>query len=143
MKVVLDSGILVSAFLTPKGISADILHIARKELFQIYLCNEILEEVQRVLLKYQHIRDRYSYSNRQAIMFCQGLKNAVNLVTKLPSIKAVANDPNDDMIVACGVKARANFIVSRDEDLLVINKYKGIKIVSPEEFMEILRKESF
>lgn len=143
MKVVLDSGILVSAFLTKKGISAELLRLARHELFQISLCEEIFEEIQRVLLTYPHIRGQYYYSNRQVAMFCQGLREATNLVTKLPSIKAVANDPNDDMIVACAVKARANFIVSRDEDLLAINKYKGIKIVSPEEFMEILRKESF
>lgn len=142
MKAVLDSGILISAFLTPKGISADILRIARKELFQIYLCNEILVEVQRVLLKYPHIRDRYSYSNRQATIFCEGLKDAVNIVTKIPTIKAVVNDPNDDMVVACAVKARAHFIVSRDEDLLGLKKYKGIMIIAPEEFMEILRKEN-
>lgn len=142
MKAVLDSGILVSAFLTPKGISADILRLARKELFQVYLCNEILEEIKRVLLKYPHIRDRYSYSNRQVSMFYQGLKDAVNLVAKIPTIKVVANDPNDDMVVACAVKARAHFIVSRDEDLLGLKKYKGIMIIAPEEFMEILRKES-
>ena len=113
MKVVLDSGILVSAFLTPKGISSELLRLAHKEIFQVYLCDEILKEVRMVLLKYPHIRDKYAYSNRQVAMFCQGLKNAVNIVSKIPTIKAVANDPNDDMIVACAAKARVNFIVSR------------------------------
>ena len=141
MKVVLDSGILVSAFLSPKGISADILRLAYQELFQLYLCEEIFQEVQRVLLKYPHIRDRYSFSNRQVAIFCQGLKDVVDIVTKLPSMKVVVNDPNDDMVVACAVKARANFIVSRDEDLLGLKKYKGIKIVLPEEFIEVIRKE--
>ncbi len=142
MKAVFDSGILISAFLTKKGISAELLRLARQELFQIYLCEEIFEEIQRVLLTYLHVREQYSYSNRQVAMFCQGLKGATNLVAKLPSIKAVLNDPNDDMIVACAIKARVDFIVSRDEDLLGLKKYKGIKIVSPEEFMETLRKES-
>ena len=84
---------------------------------------------------------RYSFSNRQVAIFCQGLKDVVDIVTKLPSMKVVVNDPNDDMVVACAVKARANFIVSRDEDLLGLKKYKGIKIVLPEEFIEVIRKE--
>ena len=141
-KAVFDSGVLVSAFLSKKGVSAELLHLAHQEFFQIFLCEEIFEEIRRVLLTYPHIRDRYFYSNRQVAMFCQGLRDATDLVNRLPTIKAVINDLNDDMIVACAVKARADFIVSRDEDLLELKKYKGIKVVSPEEFMEILRKEN-
>lgn len=142
-KAVLDSGVLVSAFLSKKGVSAELLHLAHQELFQIFLCEEIFEETRRVLLlTYPHIRDRYSYSNRQVAMFCQGLRDAADLVNRLPTIKAVINDLNDDMIVACAIKARADFIVSRDEDLLELKKYKGVRVVPPEEFMEILRKEN-
>jgi len=141
-KAVLDSGVLVSAFLTPKGVSAELLYLAYQEVFQIYLCDEIFKEIKRVLLEYPHIRKYYSYSNRQVTMFCEGLRAAVNLVTKLPSIKTIINDPNDDMVVACAVKAKANYIVTRDDDMLILKKYKWIKIVPPEEFIEILRKET-
>ena len=142
IKAVLDSGVLVSAFVTPKGISAELLHLARQDFFQIYLCEEIFEEIKRVLLTYPHIRKQYSYSNRQVAMFCQGLRGATNLVAKIPVIKVVANDPNDNMVVACAIKAKAQYIVTRDDDILVIGKYKGIKIVTPEEFMYFLRGKS-
>src|SRR3990172_9693358 len=142
IKAVLDSGVLVSAFLTPKGISSELLHLARQDFFHIYLCEEIFEEIKRVLLTYQHIRKQYSYSNRQVAMFCQGLRDATNLVTKIPVIKVVANDPNDDMVVACGIKTKAQYIVTRDDDILVIGKYKGLKIMRPEYFMEVLRVKS-
>ncbi len=143
IKAVLDSGVLVSAFVTPKGISAELLHSARQDLFKIYLCEQIFEEIKRVLLTYPHIREQYFYSNRQVAMFCQGLRDATNLVAKIPVIKVVANDPNDDMVVACAIKAKAQYIVTRDDDMLVIEKYKGIKIVTPEEFMEVLRGNIF
>ena len=143
IKAVLDSGVLVSAFVTPKGISAELLHSARQDLFKIYLCEQIFEEIKRVLLTYPHIREQYFYSNRQVAMFCQGLRDATNLVAKIPVIKVVANDPNDDMVVACAIKAKAQYIVTRDDDMLVIGKYKGIKIVTPEEFMEVLRGNIF
>jgi len=143
IKAVLDSGVLVSAFVTPKGISAELLHSARQDLFKIYLCEQIFEEIKRVLLTYPHIREQYFYSNRQVAMFCQGLRDATNLVAKIPVIKVVANDPNDDMVVACAIKAKAQYIVTRDDDMLVIGKYKGIKIVTPEDFMEVLRGNIF
>ena len=143
IKAVLDSGVLVSAFVTPKGISAELLHSARQDLFKIYLCEQIFEEIKRVLLTYPHIREQYFYSNRQVAMFCQGLRDATNLVAKIPVIKVVTNDPNDDMVVACAIKAKAQYIVTRDDDMLVIEKYKGIKIVTPEEFMEVLRGNIF
>ena len=143
IKAVLDSGVLVSAFVTPKGISAELPHSARQDLFKIYLCEQIFEEIKRVLLTYPHIREQYFYSNRQVAMFCQGLRDATNLVAKIPVIKVVANDPNDDMVVACAIKAKAQYIVTRDDDILVIGKYKGIKIVTPEDFMEVLRGNIF
>jgi len=143
IRAVLDSGVLVSAFVTPKGISAELLHSARQDLFKIYLCEQIFEEIKRVLLTYPHIREQYFYSNRQVAMFCQGLRDATNLVAKIPVIKVVANDPNDDMVVACAIKAKAQYIVTRDDDMLVIGKYKGIKIVTPEDFMEVLRGNIF
>ncbi len=142
IKAVLDSGILVSAFLAKRGVSAELLHLASQGSFRIYLCDEILEEIRRVLLEYPHIRKKYFYSNRQVAMFRQGLRSAVSVVTKVPSIKIVTDDPNDDMVIACAVKAKAQYIITRDEDILVIRKYKEIKIVSPEEFMEVLREES-
>ena len=95
------------------------------------------------MLTYPHIREQYSYSNRQVAMFCQRLRDATNLVAKIPVIKVVANDLNDDMVVACAIKAKAQYIVTRDDDMLVIVKYKGIKIVTPEEFMEVLRGNIF
>ena len=51
---------------------------------------------------------------------------------KIPVIKAVANDPNDNMTVSCAIKAKAKYIITRDDDMLVIGKYKGIKIVTPD-----------
>ena len=68
--------------------------MARQYFFKIYLCEEIFEEIKRVLLTYPHIREQYSYSNRQVAMFCQGLRDATNLVTKIPVIKVVANVPS-------------------------------------------------
>lgn len=138
-KVVLDSTVLVSVFLAKAGVSAELLHKAKDGGFDMCLAAEILEEVQRALLQYQKIRKRYHYSDQTVIQFVQNLRIVAHLITGLPSIDVVNSDPNDNMVVACALKARADYIVTRDNDLLSLGNYEDIKVVTPENFMGILR----
>jgi|ERR1035437_2211467 putative PIN family toxin of toxin-antitoxin system len=57
------------------------------------------------------------------------------LRTKISGSLRVCRDPNDDMILECAVAAGAQFIVSDDKDLLVLGSYRGIRIVTPAEFL--------
>jgi len=138
-KVVLDSTVLVSAFLAKTGVSAELLYKAKGGGFDMCLAEEILEEVQRALLQYQKIRKRYHYTDQAVIQFVQNLRIVAHLITGLPSIEVVNSDPNDNMVVACALKAGANYIVTRDNDLLSLKNYEDIKIVTPENFIGILR----
>jgi predicted nucleic acid-binding protein len=47
--------------------------------------------------------------------------------------------PNDDMILACAVAASASHVVTRDDDLLSLDTYEGITIITPEAFLMLLR----
>lgn len=138
-KAVLDSTILVSAFLSKIGVSRELLHKAKAGNFTICLAEEILEETERVLLEYPRIRKRYPYTDEAAAKYIQLLRIVCQVVTELPKIKAVARDPNDDMVIACGIKAKARYIVTRDKDMLDLKEYEQISIISPEAFIALLR----
>jgi putative PIN family toxin of toxin-antitoxin system len=140
LKAVLDSSVLISAFLTNKGVSADLLRQARQGTFQICLAQAILEETERVLLEYQRIRKRYRYSDQSVIQFSQGLRAVAHLAVRLPRVEGVVRDPQDDVVIACALAAGADYLVTRDEDLLTIGAHKGVEIVTPEEFMRKLRE---
>jgi predicted nucleic acid-binding protein len=60
-KEVLDTTILVSAFLrnVPGGASHDLLRFAEQGVFELFLCDNVLEETARVLLKDERKRVRY------------------------------------------------------------------------------------
>src|SRR3990172_628755 len=122
-KVVLDSTVLVSAFLAKTGVSAELLHKAKDGSFDMCLAEEILEEVQRALLQYQKIRKRYHYPDQTVIQFVQSLRVVTRIITNLPSVEVVDSDPNDNMVVACAIEARAGYIITRDNDLLSLEKY--------------------
>jgi predicted nucleic acid-binding protein len=55
----------------------------------------------------------------------------VKLVEPSPLGKQRSRDPKDDPYLACALAAGAKFIVSRDEDLLALEKPFGIHIVTP------------
>jgi uncharacterized protein len=138
-KAVLDSTVLVSAFLRPNGVAHQLLLHAQAGEFLIVLSEEILSETERVLLTYHRIRKRYHYSDEQVDGYLSALRS-VSLVTSAPPIvRIVTRDPNDDMIIACALKAQTTHIISRDKDLLSMLKYDRITIVSPEEFIGALR----
>ncbi len=49
-------------------------------------------------------------------------------------IKPVSRDPDDDKVLACASASGADYLVTGDEDLLVIKWYGGTKILAPRDF---------
>ena len=59
----------------------------------------------------------------------------VKVVSPAPLGKQRSRDPKDDPYLACALAAKADFIISRDEDLLVLEKPFGIEIITPGELL--------
>ena len=55
-----------------------------------------------------------------------------------PAVEVVEEDPDDDKFIACALALEADYIVSGDSDLLTLESYMGISIVSPRTFLENL-----
>ena len=142
-KVVLDTPILVSAFLRPDpgGASIELLKLAMRGRFALFLSDGILEETARVLLRPGRMRDRYAYADEQVIEYCQDLGRLADVIETPPSVRVV-RDPNDDMIIACALAAQAHYLVSRDKDLLVLGEHGGVAIVAPETFLRMFDEEN-
>jgi predicted nucleic acid-binding protein len=56
-------------------------------------------------------------------------------------VAVVIRDPNDDMVVATAQRAQVAYIVTRDIDLLSLQHYKGITMITPEAFIAIAREQ--
>jgi putative PIN family toxin of toxin-antitoxin system len=142
LSAVLDSVVLVSALLTPGGVASSVVRQAREGAFMCYLSDEILAETQRVLVETPRLRQRFIYTDEDVEAFVFSLRAAAHLVTDIKPLSGVVRDPNDDMIVACAIAAAADYVVSRDDDLLSLGAYEGITMITPEAFMEFLRGQS-
>jgi putative PIN family toxin of toxin-antitoxin system len=75
---VLDSVVLVSALLTPGGVTSEIIRQARDRAFTCYLSDEILAETPRVLAETPRLRQRYAYTDEEIQAFILSLAQWAN-----------------------------------------------------------------
>ncbi len=137
IKAVLDTSVLAAAFLKPEGINYKVLREAGRR-YRLYLCRYILEELERVL-RYPRIRRRYSYGEEEIEGFIEALRSlSERIYRRCPRVKAIEEDPADDMVLACGLRARADYIVSKDLHLLGLGEFRGIRIVGSDEFLRLI-----
>jgi putative PIN family toxin of toxin-antitoxin system len=98
--------------------------------------DETLAELAQVLERRKF--DRYrSLESRRAFVAMIRLHShlfAVDL-TDLSVVVPPCRDPKDDRFLALALAAEAEAIVSSDRDLLVLNSWRGIRILSPAEFL--------
>src|SRR5215472_14390530 len=109
VKAVLDTTVLVSALLNlnPRGVSYELLRLAKEGTFELFISDEILEETAETL-HYPRLRARYTYTDADIIAFCQDLALIGAIVDDVPIVRVVC-DPDDDKIVACAVAADADY----------------------------------
>lgn len=128
MRAVFDTNVLVAAFAT-EGLCAALLRRARRGDFQLVLCPVIVEEFRRVL------RRKLAASPDEIRETLGLLREAGGLVTPEPAaIPRVCRDRADGAILACALAARAEFLVTGDDDLLGLRTFQEIRIVRPRDF---------
>jgi uncharacterized protein len=139
-KAVLDTTVLVSAFLNPNpgGVSFEVLRFAKDGTYALWVSDDILDEVAQTLITHERIRRRYSYPDAAIVEFCKEVSRLATVVGDLPAIEIV-RDPNDDMILACAIAAGADYLVTRDKDLLALGTHEAVRVIKPEAFLQVLR----
>ena len=63
------------------------------------------------------------------------------MVSDFPKITGIVRKPNDDHVLACALAASAQYLVTRDPDLLALGTYKQVQMVLPEEFIQVIRQQ--
>jgi uncharacterized protein len=137
-KAVLDSSVLVSAFLKPGSLPATLLLRAREGAFSLVLSSYVIQETAAVLVRPKHQASR-SFTPDEVARYCRDLLAVAELVGDLPNIEAVPDDPKDDPIVATAVAGKADYLVTGDRaHLLPIKEHAGVRIVGVREFLDLL-----
>jgi putative PIN family toxin of toxin-antitoxin system len=130
---VFDTNVFLSALIIKSSVSSFALDKAFKT-GKVIVSEAILLELTEVLFRKKF--DKYFTDERRYQIIDKLEHDTVSFkVTKF--IKA-CRDPKDDKFLELAVTAKANYIISGDSDLLVLNPFKSIQIVTPAEFLNQL-----
>ena len=131
MKVVIDTNIFVSSFFG--GNPKKIIDLWKNGKITLCLSSAILDEYIDVLRKIG-LEDEYELEELLSL-FSRGFN--ILFTTKTPKLNIIKNDPDDDKFIECAVALKANVIVSGDRKVLAVKEYMRIKILTPQQFLEI------
>jgi len=131
MRVVLDTNVIVAAFAS-RGLCAEVFEVCISG-HSIIISEHILAETQGKLIK------KIKLPKKAALAIIDYLRDIAEIVTPVLLDKSICRDKDDTIIIGTAIGGSANFIVTGDEDLLILNAYKGVKIVTPRQFWSSLR----
>src|SRR5450830_622794 len=128
-RVVIDTNTWVSG-LVWSGAPRRVVQLVLEGELSCFGSRELMAELERVL----------DYPRIQKVLATRSLTASdlvmqIGLVSDLviaPALKTpVCRDPDDDAVLACALAAGAELIVSGDKDLLVLQSFEGIPILTP------------
>ncbi len=137
ISAVLDTNILASGTVTVSTPPGQILDAWHNGQFELVTSEHIIDELRLTLQKPYF--QKYVTINDVAA-FIDLLHNEATVIPITISIKGLATHPEDDLILATAVSAKADYLVTGDGPLLrkVGNCYQGVTILTPSDFLRKL-----
>ncbi len=132
MKIVLDTNVLVSGIFWG-GLPKKIIELAIEKSISLYATESIVREYFRIIDKIG--KKDLSLSNEWKML----LLDLITIIESNESIK-ICRDPYDDMFIECAVSCGASYIVSGDDDLLSLEKFNEIEIVTAKSYLAIIKE---
>ena len=137
MRIVADTNVIVSGLLW-SGNERLLLDAARDGIVELFVTDKMLSDLDIVLNRPKFdTRLRFKNISRNYLMSEYSILATMIEPTEL--IEGVSRDPDDDEILSCAFSAGCDVIVTGDLDLLVLEKYRGVKIIRTGELLEELK----
>lgn len=128
-RVVLDTNVYISALLFG-GFPGSVLDLAILGAFTLILSPALLDELD------EKLRAKFEMTMEDTAFLRARLETVGEIVEPGEVLKVIVDDPDDNRVLECAVKGKADLIVSGDRHLLKLGMYRGIKIVTVRQFME-------
>ena len=130
LRVVLDSNVLVSAYVFG-GKPEAVFRLIIAERIQGITSQVLISEFLDVLTK------KFGVSSSDAQDVKIELEETLELCYPKTTINIV-RDVDDNRVIEAAIEGQCDFIVTGDKDLLDLGTYKGIKIVTAGQFLELV-----
>lgn len=131
MLLVIDTNVLLSGLLW-HGPPHALLAKARDGAVDLVLSPALIDELVDVIAR-PKFTDILARTSQTPARILAELRSLVDVVAAPPLPRPICRDPDDDAVLACALAARADLIVSGDDDLRALGLFENIPIVSATE----------
>ena len=132
MRIVLDTNVLISAFVFPGGAPEEVYRLVIKGQAELVTSRALLAEFGRILTsKFGWQRDRVEEAVAQVVRIAEVVKPAEKL-------QVITADPSDNRVLEAALQGRVETVASGDRHLLQLKSWKGISFRSPSAFLTAL-----
>ncbi len=138
IRAALDVNVLVSGFPAVTGTPSELLARWSDLEYELVISAHILDELTDVWNR-PYWRTRYSANRVQATL--RLLRAQAIFVEPDAAVRGIANDEEDDLVLATAVAGNEGFLVTGDRYLQRLLRYQGVAILSPRQFLELLESE--
>jgi putative PIN family toxin of toxin-antitoxin system len=128
-KVVLDTNVIVSAF-GWQGKPEEIVKLVSRGTIINFISAEMLDELRKVIAY-----PKFSFSETLQAEIIETIFTISSAIYTKKSLNIINDDPEDNKILECALTAGVDFIVTGDKHLLNLKSFRGIEIITPEDFL--------
>jgi len=133
MRVVLDTSVLVSGLIRPRGTIGDIIRALRDGRFTAIYSTPMMVEVIEVLGRAK-FRTKYHIQPEDSTALVNLVRLRGELVIPNQTVTA-CRDPKDNKFLEAALAGKADMLTTGDDDLLVLHPFEGMDILRPAEFL--------
>ncbi len=130
-RVVIDTNVLISAALFSAGRPRAVVDLVRAANGVLLFSDETFDELRTRLMRPKF--DRYVSQEGRAVYLAQ--LEAVSEWISITNAKMGCRDPDDDRFLETALMGEVDYLISGDEDLVVMSPFRGIPIKRPAEFV--------
>lgn len=130
-RIILDTNILISGLVFSSCKPQQVFDLVREH-HTLLMSEATLAEVLKVFIRPKF--DKY-ISLEKRLAFITGLKRQAEMIITTETITD-CRDPKDNKFLELAASGRANFLITGDQDLLVLNPFRDTEILTVNDFIE-------
>lgn len=135
ISVVLDTNVLISSFYG--GNPETIIELFLNEEIDLYYSSEIIQEYRNVLFREKFL----VISETKRNILITAIMDLGILVVPKQKIHFIIKDPADNKFLECAATAKVDYLITGNTHHFDFDKFEGVKIVTPAQFLTELNVE--
>lgn len=146
--------VFLQGLISESGVAVNCFELFENGIVELFVSEEVLEEIKDVITR-PKLQAKYPrLTIERAEKLIEVLRAKATVIKNVPSVFNYARDPKDEKYINLAAAAGAQYIISRDTDLLDLmtgfnddskefrQKFRPLKIIEPLEFLKIVEEKT-